>query len=67
LVVSNLGCDAQLPPDVDWVMAEDDLDVDHAVYRADLLDIDHPWRHDSEKLAHVLIDLYYDRTGPLVE
>lgn len=67
LVVSNLCCEAQLPSDVSWVLAEDDLDVDHAVYRADLLDINHPWRHDSGKLAKVLIDLYYDRTGPLVE
>lgn len=67
LVVSNLSFGAQLPQGVDWVLAEDDLDVDHAVYRADLLDLDHPWRHDSEKLARVLIDLYYDRTGPLVE
>jgi uncharacterized cofD-like protein len=67
LVVSNLSCEAQLPQNVNWVLAEDDLDVDHAVYRADLLDADHPWRHDSEKLARVLIDLYYDRTGPLVE
>lgn len=67
LVVSNLCFEAQLPLDVSWVLAEDDLEVDHAVYRADLLDINHPWRHDSEKLAKVLIDLYYDRTGPLVE
>lgn len=67
LVVSNLSFGAQLPQGVDWVLAEDDLDVDHAVYRADLLDLDRPWRHDSEKLARVLIDLYYDRTGPLVE
>jgi uncharacterized cofD-like protein len=67
LVVSNLSCNAQLPEGVNWVLAEDDLDVDHAVYRADLLDVDQPWRHDSEKLARVLIDLYYDRTGPLVE
>jgi uncharacterized cofD-like protein len=67
LVVSNLSCEAELPKNVSWVLAADDLDVDHAVYRADLLDINHPWRHDSEKLAKVLIDLYYERTGPLVE
>jgi uncharacterized cofD-like protein len=67
LVVSNLSCEAELPKNVSWVLAEDDLDEDHAVYRANLLDINHPWRHDSEKLAKVLIDLYYERTGPLVE
>jgi uncharacterized cofD-like protein len=67
LIVSNLSCEAELPKNVSWVLAQDDLDVDHEVYRADLLDINHPWRHDSEKLAKVLIDLYYERTGPLVE
>jgi hypothetical protein len=32
-----------------------------------LIDPDHPWRHDSAKLAQVLMDLYQERTGPLVE
>jgi hypothetical protein len=52
---------------VQWVTADDDLDADHAVYRADVINADYPWRHDSEKLARVLIDLYQERTGPLVE
>ena len=26
-----------------------------------------PWRHNSSKLARVIIDLYQERTGPLVE
>jgi len=43
------------------------LDEDHAVYRSDLVDTLHPWRHDSQKLAHVIIDLFQERTGPLVE
>lgn len=67
LVLCNHRYDIPLPDHVDWVLAEDDLDVDHAVHRADLLNIDHPWRHDSEKLAQVLIDLLQERTGPLVE
>jgi uncharacterized cofD-like protein len=67
IVVSNQCCDGQLPPGSEWVIAEEDLDADHAVYRADLVDIDHPWRHDAERLAHVLMDLFQERTGPLVE
>lgn len=67
LIVSNRQSEGQLPPGTDWVIAEDDLDFDHAVYHADLVDSDFPWRHDSEKLAQVLIDLYQERTGPLVE
>jgi uncharacterized cofD-like protein len=67
VVVSNQHCDAKLPPGVDWVLAETELDEDHAVYRADLIDSLHPWRHDAEKLAQVIMDLYQERTGPLVE
>jgi len=25
---------------------------------ADLIDVEHPWRHDSRKLAQTLVDLY---------
>jgi uncharacterized cofD-like protein len=67
VVVSNQSCTDNLPPGVDWVQAEPELDEDHAVYRADLVDGLHPWRHDSEKLGQVIMDLYQERTGPLVE
>jgi uncharacterized cofD-like protein len=67
IVLSNQYCEGQLMPGTSWVTAEDDLDTDHAVYRADLIDINHPWRHDPSKLAQVLMDLYQERTGPLVE
>lgn len=67
ITVANQRCDAALPAGVDWVLAEEDLDVDHAVYRADLIDLDHPWRHEASKLAQVVMDLYQERTGPLVE
>jgi uncharacterized cofD-like protein len=67
LVVSNNRCEGTLPDGNEWVQAESDLDKDYAVYRADLVDEKQPWRHDSQKLARVLIDLYQERTGPLVE
>lgn len=67
LVVSNANFDSQLPEGSSWVLAESELDADHAVYRADLVDVEYPWRHKAEKLAQVLIDLYQERTGPLVE
>ncbi len=67
IIISNQRCEGQLMPGTSFVVAEDDLEIDHAVYRADLLDVDHPWRHDSAKLAQVLMDLFQDRTGPLVE
>jgi uncharacterized cofD-like protein len=67
LIVANQLCLGKLPHDVEWVLAEDELDDDYAVHRADLVDETHPWRHDSQKLAKVLIDLLEERTGPLVE
>jgi uncharacterized cofD-like protein len=35
------------------------------LYTADLVDVDRPWRHDTQKLADVLIALLEERTGPL--
>jgi uncharacterized cofD-like protein len=67
LVVSNIRCEGDLPAGIEWVQAESDLDNDYAVYRADLVDDRQPWRHNAQKLAQVLIDLYQERTGPLVE
>lgn len=67
LVVSNNRCEGILPDKAEWVQAENDMDVDCAVYRADLVDLKQPWRHDALKLARVLLDLFQERTGPLVE
>ena len=67
MIVSNQSFSGELPKDIQWVKTEDDLDVDHAVYRADLIEEVHPWRHDAGKLAQVLVDLLQERTGPLVE
>jgi len=66
VVVINEYYEGKLPQNVDWVVAEPVLDHKYAVYRADLIDKLHPWRHDSKKLAQVIMDLYQDRTGPLV-
>jgi hypothetical protein len=49
------------------VLAEDELDEDYAVHRANLVDETHPWRHDTVKLSQEIMDLFEERTGPLVE
>lgn len=67
IVLSNVDVAGELPEDVDWVIAEEDLHEEYAIYQAALIDSDQPWRHDSQKLAHVLIDLLQERTGPLNE
>ena len=50
---------------VEGVEIEDDLRKKYAVYKNDLIDKDHPWRHDPEKVTRVIMDLYRERTGPL--
>lgn len=67
LVVSNHTFQGELPEGIDWVTTEPDLDLEYPIYQADLIDESSPWRHDSAKLAQVLMDLYQERTGPLVE
>ncbi len=67
LIVCNNNCTVDLPTDVDWVKVDFELERSYPVYQTDLLDLEHPWRHDSQKLAQVIIDIYFDRTGPLPE
>lgn len=49
-----------------WVLADDKTLSDSRTYSTDLIDDDHPWRHDSVKLAQVIVDIFYERTGPLL-
>jgi uncharacterized cofD-like protein len=67
IVVANDNYEAQLPSGTDWVKATSEIEMEVPIYRADLVDTIQPWRHDSPKLARSLIDLYQERTGPLVE
>ncbi len=64
VIVFNIRHEGTLPNGVDWVKL-DERASEHPIYGADLLDVEHPWRHDSEKLAKVLMDLLFERTGPL--
>jgi uncharacterized cofD-like protein len=66
IVVCNRNYSLNLPEGVDWVRLDENLD-NIPVYAADLVDPDFPWRHDSDKLTQVLIDLLNERTGPLTE
>jgi uncharacterized cofD-like protein len=66
-ILVNNRCDCLLPEGIKWVEAEPDLDVDHRIHRADLVDTEFPWRHDSQKLAQVILEMFQERTGPMVE
>jgi hypothetical protein len=49
------------------VRADEKTLSDSRSYCADLVDDEYPWRHDSLKLAKVIVDIFSERTGPLTE
>lgn len=67
IVLANDAYDINLPEGVDWVRIDHDLNMNYAVYASNLIDPSMPWRHESENLAQVIIDLLEDKTGPLVQ
>ena len=64
IIVCNNQYLGNLPSGVEWVKINGAVEK-YPVYGADLVDDEHPWRHDADKLARVLMDLLYERTGPL--
>lgn len=48
-----------------WVRVDDKTFADERTYLTDLTDDQYPWRHDSAKLAQVIMDIFNERTGPL--
>jgi len=65
IIVANDNPPQRFNPRVEGVLIEDDLQKKYAVYKNDLIDEEHPWRHDPEKVTRVIIDLFHERTGPL--
>lgn len=65
VVVANNSFDYPLPDGVSMVDPSESADMMVPLYIGDLVDPDHPWRHDSEKIADTLIALWEERTGPL--
>jgi uncharacterized cofD-like protein len=66
LVICNQNQDIVLPDGIDWVRIDDSLDGQYTTYASDLIDPNNPWRHDSGRLAQVIMDLFFERTGPLI-
>jgi uncharacterized cofD-like protein len=67
IVVANNNYGPRLPDGVEWIKTDDDIEMYFAIYRSDLVDSPMPWRHNTEVLTQVIIDLLEERTGPLVE
>ncbi len=65
LVIANNCQETDLPVSTEWTEIGDEFSGDHRLYTADLLDKEHPWRHDSDRLAQTIMDLYAERTGNL--
>jgi len=65
LILCNNNFEIKLPKGIEFVLPDVDLEEQYSVYFAHLVDRENPWRHDSEALAEVIMDLYYERTGPL--
>ncbi len=64
VIVYNNNYEGALPNGVEWVKLDEKAAI-YPVYGADVLDVEHPWRHDSDKLADNLMDLLFERKGPL--
>ncbi len=67
LILCNNNFEVKLPKGIEFVMPDPDLEEQYSVYFAHLVDEENPWRHDSNLLAQVVTDLYYEKTGPLAK
>jgi len=66
MIVYNNFYELPLANQSDWVkLAGETGNI--PLYGANLVDEGHPWRHDSDKLSQTLMDLLFERTGPLLE
>lgn len=65
IVICNDNYDGSLAEASEWVVADEKSRSDTRLYTTDLVDYEYPWRHDSPRLAQILMDMFYERTGPL--
>ena len=65
VIVCNSRYDGKLSDNAKWVYLKEQEKTDQRIYLNDLADKENPLRHDSGKLAHVLMELYNERTGPI--
>ncbi|HAX69549.1 MAG TPA: hypothetical protein DCY14_08090 [Anaerolineae bacterium] len=66
VILCNDKYAGDLGPSSVWVRADEKTLSDERTYCADLVDDQHPWRHDSVKLSQAIMNIYYERTGPLM-
>lgn len=66
LTIANDCYKGMLSDGSDWVRIGEE-EGEFPIYKADLVDDLHPWRHDSQKLTQILLELLQEKAGPLVE
>ncbi len=65
IILCNDNYQGKLDQNSQWVIADEKILSDRRTYCTDLTEENRPWRHDSHKLAQVIMDIFYERTGPL--
>jgi uncharacterized cofD-like protein len=66
VILCNNRINGDIPVGLEMVVPDPNLEEQYSVYFAPLNDTKNPWRHDSDKLAEVITDLYFERTGPIL-
>jgi len=67
VIICNSWYDADFGNGVQWVRTDERLERDPRLYLSDLADHRQPEHHDAVKLAQVLMDIYNERTGPVIQ
>ena len=67
IILCNEPKDSEPPPGVQWVQLDDQSRSEYPIHCVDLQDDLNPLHHDSQKLAHEIMEIYEERTGPLVQ
>jgi len=65
VLLCNDNYEGKLSENSQWVLADEKTLSDSRTHVTDLTDKEHPWRHDSIKLAETLIEILDEYTGPL--
>jgi uncharacterized cofD-like protein len=64
VILCNGNYSGNIDPSSQWVHADEKTLADPRAFCADLINDEYPTRHDSLKLARVIMDVFYLRTGP---
>jgi uncharacterized cofD-like protein len=65
VILCNDNYQGEITPETRWVHVDEKILSDPRAYCTDLVNDETPWRHDSTKLAQVIMNIFYQRTKPL--